>query len=74
MDLESGRLGLSGDATSRNGLQVEDGDDGYTGPPCRKKAKRARKDADAVSSAMLVVAKSMALSAECVVRNARHET
>jgi hypothetical protein len=64
MDLESGNLGLSGVATSRFGLQVEYDDEGYTGPPGRKKAKRARKDADATSSAMLAVAKSMALSAE----------
>jgi hypothetical protein len=74
MDVESGSLGLIGVVTSRNGLQVADDDEGYTGPPGRKKAKRARKDADAVSSAMLTVAKSMALSAESVGRNAVTQT
>jgi hypothetical protein len=74
MDLECGSLGLSGVVTSRNGLQVADDDGGYTGPPGSKKAKRARKDADAISSAMLAVAKSMALSAESVGRNAAAQT
>jgi hypothetical protein len=43
MDLESGSLGLSGVAASRNELQMAADDEGYTGPPGRKKAKRARK-------------------------------
>jgi hypothetical protein len=74
MDLECGSLGLRGVATSRNGLKVADDDEGYTGPPGRKKGKDARKDADAVSSAMLALAISMALSAESVGRNAAAQT
>jgi hypothetical protein len=69
MDLENVSLGISGVATSRIELQVADDDESYTGPPGRKKAKRARKDADAVSSA-----KSMALSAESVGRNTEAQT
>jgi hypothetical protein len=74
MDLESGSLGFSGVATSRIGLQVEDDVEGDTGPPGRKKAKRARKDADDVSSTMLAMAKSMALSEASVGRNAAAQT
>jgi hypothetical protein len=74
MDHENGSLGLSGFATSCTGLPVADDDESYTGPPGRKKAKRARNDADAVSSAMLALAKLMALSAASVGRNAAAQT
>ena len=43
-------------------------------PPGRKKYKRKLRDANGVSSAMLAVAKSMALSAESVSRNAAAQT
>ena len=42
--------------------------------PGRKKAKRTLTDANGVSRAMLAVAKSMALSAESVSRNAAAQT
>jgi hypothetical protein len=74
MDLDSGSRGLGGVTTSRDGLQVEDDDEGYTVPPGRKKAKHARKGADAVSSAMLAMAQSMGLSAGSVGRNAAAQT
>jgi hypothetical protein len=74
MDLASGSPSLSGITPSHNGVQMDDDDEGCMEPPGRKKAKRALKDANGVSSAMLEVAKSMALSAESVGRNAAAQT
>jgi hypothetical protein len=75
MDLASGSPNLlSGVTTSRTDAQKDGDYEICTEPPGSKKAKRMSRDANEVSSAMLAVAKSMALSAESVSRNVAAQT
>jgi hypothetical protein len=75
MDLASGSPSLlSVVTTSRHDVQKDGEYESCMEPPGRKEAKLMIRDANEVSSAMLAVAKSMALSAETVSRNVAAQT